>query len=90
MDNIMKENILQNLDENLNFIFTYHDSDTSSHELFLLVKELVSKGNKREDILQILGKYREKFQDENRERDEDHVIGMMDRLVGWCDSSDRI
>jgi hypothetical protein len=47
------------------------------------VKELLDQGYGRKAVLSVLEEFRESLQMENREREEELILDIMDDLVGW-------
>ncbi|NWJ48691.1 MAG: hypothetical protein HXX08_22755 [Chloroflexi bacterium] len=60
-----------------------HSSDPQS-SMREKVRELLSKGHKKEEILEELELLRADLQSRNMEQEEDIVLEIMDYLVGWC------
>lgn len=54
------------------------------NELRNLVLHLLSDGQTREAILELLERARQQLRQADRETDEDAVMDVMDFLVGWC------
>jgi hypothetical protein len=57
-----------------------------SHALDDFVRELFSKGFDEGEALGVLERFRRRLRTQDREADEDKVLDVMDRLVGWCSS----
>jgi hypothetical protein len=54
------------------------------NELRDLVVHLLSEGQTREAVLELLERVRQQLRQADRETDEDAVMDVMDFLVGWC------
>jgi hypothetical protein len=55
------------------------------HEaLVMFVREQFARGYDAGEVLGILEQFRAKLREQDRDTDEDDVMEVMDRLLGWC------
>jgi hypothetical protein len=55
-----------------------------------VVRELHERGADRGELLAVLEDYRREYRDSGREREQDAVTEIMERLAGWCGPDARI
>jgi hypothetical protein len=70
------------------------DTALSSKDPLLAVRVVaqaeLAKGSSREALLKQLEQYRQLLQAQDRERDEDIVLEVMDQLTGFCSPGGRL
>ena len=70
----------EKLEEQLEAVLRTSDS----RALDDFVRELFSNGFDEGEALGVLERFRQQLHTQDREADEDKVLDVMDRLVGWC------
>lgn len=65
-------------------------SDNPFEDLRNLLKTMISQGYDREQLVEELIDFALKLRAENREKDDDLLLEMVDFLTGWCSPSMKI
>ncbi len=66
------------------------EASLASGNLVRLVEEMKSEGLSQLEICDRFERFRAMLREANREEDEDAVLGVMDRIVGWCGPEARL
>lgn len=65
-------------------------SDNPFEEIRNLLKTMIAQGYEREKLVQELINFALRLRAENREKDDDLILEMVDFLTGWCSSHMKI
>lgn len=60
------------------------ETSLSSASLVKLVEEMKDKGLSQLEIYNQFGDFRAMLREAGREKDEDSVLDILDRIAGWC------
>lgn len=81
---------LEDFEKYVNKVFQENDVLRAGDLVVEKIRILLAQNYSREEMIRVLDYFRMKFDEEDNEKAEDMVLGIMDRLAGWTSSQFRL